>query len=132
MGAERTERLGHFIALVEREPRLAISLLKLLCERVRRTSEQVEDSTFLDLPGRLAKCLLAIAAQDGESASDGLWVRLYRSQNELAQMLGVSRVSVNKHLQHWQNNGWIRLGRGHVIIRDQAALQRLVDASLAA
>ncbi len=73
-------RRGDFMALLEREPSLALHLLKLLCERVRRTSEQVEDSTFLPVPGRLAKRLLVMAEFDGEVVSDGIRVRLPPSQ----------------------------------------------------
>ncbi len=119
-----------FMALLQREPSLALHLLKLLCERVRRTSEQVEDSTLLPVPGRLAKRLLSMAEHDGEVTSDGVRVRLSPSQNALGQMLGISRVSINQHLQRWRKNGWISLGRGHVIICDREALQALVDAGV--
>lgn len=123
-------RRGDFMALLKQEPSLALHLLKLLCERIRRTSEQVEDSTFLPVPGRLAKRLLVMAEFDGKVVSDGIRVRLPPSQNELGQMLGISRVSINQHLQRWRKNGWISLNRGHVIICDREALQALVDAGV--
>lgn len=117
-----------FIALLEREPRIAVSLLKLLCERVRRVNEQVEDFAFLDLSGRLAKQLLTMARLHGDVLSDGVRVRLQPSQDELGAVLGVSRVSINKHLRRWRENGWLDLNRGQVLIRDFEALHGLVDA----
>lgn len=119
-----------FIALLEQEPGLALHLLKLLCERVRRTSEQVEDSALLPVSGRLAKRLLVMAELDGEVVSGGVRVRLQPSQDELGQTLGISRVCVNQHLQRWRKNGWIGLTRGHVMICDRKALQALVDAGV--
>lgn len=117
------------MTLLEREPRLAIHLLKLVCQRVRRTSEQVEDSALLAVPGRLAKQLLSMADLNGEAVSGGIRVRLQPSQSELGQMLGISRVCINKHLQRWRRKGWIGLTRGHVVVCNREALHGLVDAS---
>ena len=119
-----------FAPLLERESSLSLHLLKLICERLRRTSEQVEDSTLLPVPGRLAKRLLSMADLSGESVAEGIRVRLQRPQNELAQMLGISRVCINQHLQRWRRNGWVSLARGHVVICDREALQGLVERSL--
>ncbi len=119
-----------FVPLLEQEPSLSLHLLKLICERLRRTSEQVEDSTLLPVPGRLAKRLLCMADLSGEIVAEGIRVRLQRSQNELAQMLGISRVCINQHLQRWRKNGWINLTRGHVVICDREALQGLVERTL--
>jgi CRP/FNR family transcriptional regulator, cyclic AMP receptor protein len=114
-----------FIGLVEREPQLALHLLKLLCERLRWTSELVEESAFLSGPARLAKRLLILAELHGRPAgpgpSDGLEMQI--SQAELAQFLGISRQIVNQHLGEWAKAGWVRLGRGRIVIADPAALQ---------
>src|ERR1044072_7567306 len=48
------------LQLLEREPQLAIHLLKLLCERLRWTSELVEESAFLAGPARLAERLMIL------------------------------------------------------------------------
>src|SRR5690348_2498265 len=47
-----------FIPLIQDNPEVAIGLIKILCGRIRKTSEQVEDIVFLGLPNRLAKVLL--------------------------------------------------------------------------
>jgi CRP/FNR family cyclic AMP-dependent transcriptional regulator len=54
-----------FVQLIHAEPQLAIHLLKLLCERLRWTSELVEESAFLGGPARLAKRLLILASLHG-------------------------------------------------------------------
>ncbi len=57
-------------------------------------------------------------------------VELRISQNELGQLTGTSRESINKHLQRWRKKGWVALGRNRVMIRNCEALQELVDTEL--
>lgn len=103
-------------------PKASLALLEALSQRVRRTDEVLADLTFLDLPKRLAKRLVALAA---EPSADGIAVRLRITQAELASMLGVSRESVNKQLNEFERNGWLRLGRGSVTVLDEASLRSL-------
>jgi CRP-like cAMP-binding protein len=119
-----------FLNFLEREPRLAIHLLQLVCGRLRRTDELVEDAAFLALPARLAKRLLSLAECHGEPDPRGVRVELQISQNQLGQLTGTSRESVNKHLQRWRKKGWVALGRNRVMIRNCQALQELVDTEL--
>ena len=116
-----------FIALLEREPRLAVHLIELLCKRVRWTSEQVEDTSFLSAPERIAKRLLSLADVHGRTTTAG--VQLKMSQEELAQFLGLSRQAVNRHLQVWKRKNWIGLGRGSVLIVNNAALSKFTGAA---
>jgi CRP/FNR family transcriptional regulator, cyclic AMP receptor protein len=111
-------------ALLEREPRLALELLRLCGERLRWTSGLVEDAALLDVPARLAKRLLSLSGQHGERGRDGVTLQI--SQEDLAAFLGLSRQIVNQHLQSWKSKGWVELGRGSVTVRDAAALSRAV------
>jgi CRP/FNR family cyclic AMP-dependent transcriptional regulator len=107
--------------LAER-PRAALALLEALSLRLRRTDEDLADLAFLDLPQRLAKRLLDLAAAQADGgALDG--VRLRITQSELGSMLGVSRESINKQLNVFARDGWIVLGRGSVMLRDAEALR---------
>src|SRR5882672_6989649 len=115
-----------FLQLLEREPRLAIHLLKLLCERLRWTSELVEESAFLAGPARLAKRLMILASLHGRAASIGC-LELRISQAELARFLGISRQIVNQHLSEWRRNGWVDLGRSQIVIRNAEALRRMIS-----
>jgi CRP-like cAMP-binding protein len=114
-----------FLQLLEREPQLAIHLLKLLCERLRWTSELVEESAFLAGPARLAKRLLILASLHGRSAGIGQ-LELRISQAELARFLGISRQIVNQHLSDWRRHGWVELGRSQIVIRNAEALRQLI------
>lgn len=118
---------GEFLAVVEREPRLAMHLLRLFCQRVRWTSDLVEESSFLFGPARLAKRLLVLAALHGDAGPDGMELAI--SQSELAQFLNMSRQLVNQQLQEWRGKGWVALGRSRIIVRDAEALGRVAGTS---
>src|SRR5262249_28606171 len=62
----------------------------------------------------------------GVHAVGGSPVELHVSQRELGHIAGGSRESVNKILQSWHKAGWIELGKGTIVIRDMAAIERLV------
>ncbi len=116
-----------FIPFLERNPAICIRLLRILCERVRRTSELVEDRIFLALPARLAKTLLDLADGPGRAVADGTRVDFNMSQKNFGGLLGVSRESVNKQLHAWQSAGLLTIGRGFVVLARPEDLARVVD-----
>jgi CRP/FNR family transcriptional regulator, cyclic AMP receptor protein len=120
-------RREEFLAVVEREPVLAMHLLRLFCKRVRWTSDLVEESSFLFGPARLAKRLLVLTALHGEAGPEGMELAI--SQAELAQFLNMSRQLVNQQLQAWRSRGWVSLGRSRIVVRDAEALGREAEAT---
>jgi CRP-like cAMP-binding protein len=100
-----------FVPFLSNHPDVMLKFIEILCSRLRRTSEQVQDITFLNLPTRLAKTLLQLtAAEDGSATARKAAV----TQREISQMIGISRESTNKQLRAWAKRGWIRLERGGV------------------
>jgi CRP-like cAMP-binding protein len=121
-------RRQDLLELLAQEPQLAIQLIRLLCMRLRWTSELVEESAFLGGPARLAKRLLILASLHGRpSHPDQLELSI--SQAELAHFLGISRQMVNQHLRDWQKSGWVALGRARVTIRNKDALRAFIAQS---
>ena len=110
------------LSLLERRPELGLSLLVVLCERLRRTNEQVEDLAFLDLEARIAKVLVRLAEENGDGGPPRPPLGVKISQRALGELVGGSRESVNKHLQDWKRSGIIDLGKGAIVIRDIKAL----------
>ena len=113
------------LSLLERRPDLCISLLIVLCERLRRTNEQVEDLAFLELGPRIAKVLVRLAEENGDGPSRTGPAAVKISQRALGDLVGGSRESVNKHLQAWKRSGFVVLERGAIVIRDLEALASL-------
>ncbi|HET7019224.1 MAG TPA: Crp/Fnr family transcriptional regulator [Xanthobacteraceae bacterium] len=100
-----------FVPFLSSQPDVMLKFIEILCSRLRRTSEQVQDITFLNLPTRLAKTLLQLTGGVQGSAAPS---KAVITQREISQMIGMSRESTNKQLRAWAKRGWIRLERGGV------------------
>lgn len=112
---------GEFLALLEREPRVAIRLLAACATRLRHTSELLEDAVFLGLRARLAKRLLQLAQEYGAETGAGVRINLKLSQRELGELVGAARESVNRQLGLWETAGLLRVDAGYVtLLRPQA------------
>ena len=99
-------------------PGAAAVLLAALARRLRRTNESLADLVFTDVPGRVAKALLDLSARFGRPVDEGVMVAHDLTQEELAQLVGASRETVNKALADFAQRGWIRLASRQVLILD--------------
>ncbi len=105
-------------------PDVAMRLLAALARRLRRTNEVMSDLVFTDVPGRVAKALLDLAARFGTQQEGGLQVNHDLTQEELAQLVGASRETVNKALADFVARGWIQLHPKSVLLIDPERLRR--------
>ena len=105
-------------------PEVAGQLLGALAQRLRRTNEAMADLVFSDVPGRVAKALLDLAKRFGVQSDDGLHVTHDLTQEELAQLVGASRETVNKALADFASRGFLRLEARAVVILDVERLSR--------
>ena len=103
-----------FVPFLSGQPDVMLKFIEILCSRLRHTSEQVQDITFLNLPTRLAKTLLQLtgAGEEGPAAKRKAAI----TQREISQMIGMSRESTNMQLRAWEKRGWIKLERGGVAV----------------
>ena len=111
-----------FHRLLERSSPLCMRLLMLVCERLRWTSEIIEESHFHDVRARLIHRLIRLQGTYGEGSGSNTEIRLKVTQEMLARMLGVTRESVNKELMHLQRRGLITYNRGLITILDSEGL----------
>jgi CRP/FNR family transcriptional regulator len=109
--------------LLER-PGMGVELLRALAQRLRRTNDAMADLVFTDVPGRVAKALLDLSAKFGVAEADGIRVRHDLTQEELAQLVGASRETVNKALSEFAHRGWLRIEGRSVLILDEDRLTR--------
>ena len=105
-------------------PAVAMHLLRALAQRLRRTNDVMADLVFTDVPGRVAKALLDLADRFGEEQDGGLEVHHDLTQEELAQLVGASRETVNKALADFSARGWLQLHAKSVLILDRDRLAR--------
>lgn len=132
-----------FRAVVDDNPAYLRELLQLMSQRYRAALQWIDRSIMLPFPVRLARRLLFEHAKlglDGQGASGGARGQVHApladaealrlSQQDLADMLGVSRQSINKQLGRWERQGLVRLSYGRVSLLDCAALDRLTESDL--
>ena len=109
---------------LEGRPVVARGLLSQIASRLRKANDVNADLVFSDVPGRVAKALLDLADRFGRTADDGVHVHHDLTQEELAQLVGASRETVNKALADFASRGWLRLDGKSVIIMDPERLAR--------
>jgi CRP-like cAMP-binding protein len=107
-----------FHSWLREHPRGAFGLLRALAVRLRQTNEAMADLVFTDVPGRIAKTLLNLGERFGEPDGTGTRVAHDLTQEELAQLIGASRETVNKALADFAARGWIRLDGRAVVLLD--------------
>ena len=109
-------RRDDFLSFLQARPGVAIQLLAILSRRLRRTTQQMQDVAFSDVPTRLARVLLALAEAQGTPGPDGLTISRRVTQTELAEMIGATRESANKWLAAYEREGLIRQQRGIITL----------------
>jgi CRP-like cAMP-binding protein len=105
-------------------PNVSLHLLARLAQRLRRTNEAVGDLVFSDVPGRVAKALIDLGERFGKQSDEGLFVHHDLTQEELAQLVGASRETVNKALADFAGRGWLKLDGRAVLITDLERLSK--------
>ncbi|HEY0639167.1 MAG TPA: Crp/Fnr family transcriptional regulator [Pseudonocardiaceae bacterium] len=109
---------------INQRPEIAEQLLRVLARRLRRTNNMLADLIFTDVPGRVAKELLRLASRFGSQEGGLLRVTHDLTQEEIAQLVGASRETVNKALADFAHRGWLRLEGKSVLILEPERLAR--------
>ncbi len=108
---------------VESRPKAALAILRVIAERLRETDQMASDLAFLDVSGRLARRLLDLAASNGREREDGVLINVTITQEELANMIGVTRESVNRNLGMFRRLGLISRDGRRIVVRDAGGLR---------
>jgi len=117
-----------FLPFVRSQPALAMKFIELLCARLRWTSDQVEQVILQDLPGRLASALIRLTEKRQLAPGDRT---IAITQQEISEMVGMTRESINKQLRIWATRNWVRLEHGAIVVLEAEALQVLAEAGSA-
>jgi CRP-like cAMP-binding protein len=112
-----------FVPFLRDHPDACMRLLEVLCQKLRWTTGVLEAALFLEGPSRLARVLVHLASLYGQKVEEGVELRIRFSQQQLANMVGMSRESINKQLGQWRDEGIIATEDGRILIIDLEALQ---------
>ena len=110
-------RRDDFLKFLEHEPKVAIKIIMLLCQRIRWQSERMEESVLQPLAVRLARRLVALGADFG--------LEVHISQEQLGVFVGAARESVNRQLQSWRKDGILDIQRGRILLQDMPRLTEI-------
>jgi CRP-like cAMP-binding protein len=106
-----------FLKFLEREPKVAIRIIQLLCQRIRRQRERMEESALQPLAIRLARRLCVLAEDFGSE--------VHISQEQLGIVIGAARESVNRQLRTWRKDGILDLQRGRILLQNMTRLNAI-------
>ena len=105
-----------FLSFISEHPSVVIPILSVLSSRLRGADDVISDCVFLDIPARVAKKLVELADTFGHNVQGGVEIDLRLRQQELANMVGTTRESVNRALSLLEQSGAIRLDRQRITI----------------
>lgn len=117
-----------FFSAVRDIPDFAEHVFELICERFRNMLADINGFAFSSLRRRLAAKLVSLAVDHGQIEGDTVVFRRLFSQNELAQLLGVSREAVNRQLADWVKSGVISVSRGRLQIHKFSEIRQATFA----
>jgi CRP-like cAMP-binding protein len=112
----------NFRTFLRAHPEAAEQLLAVMSQRLRETDTLVYDTAFREVPSRLARVIFRLAASHGRKEADGIVLGRRLTQEELAAMIGSSRVSVNKCLRAWERQGLVTNVGGVLRVRQPREL----------
>jgi CRP/FNR family transcriptional regulator len=115
---------AQILALVEKHPRVAMAVIRLLASRLRAMTPMIEDLSLLGVMARVAKLLLDCTRGQQAVVEGGSGACARITQQQIATMTGSVRELVQRALNALERDGAIRLERARVVILDPKALER--------
>jgi CRP/FNR family cyclic AMP-dependent transcriptional regulator len=110
------------LALLTKDPKIAIAMMSTLVERLRKADEKIEALAFQEVVERLIRALLDGASRNGNEPK-GFLSGSKRTHKELAGMIGSSREAVSKCMKMLATSGVVRESEGHILIAENALEQ---------
>lgn len=114
-----------FLAESDRDPRVAHALIRILCLRSRVLYASLVEAAFLPLRVRCARVLHSLMAQYGMQRNGHTEITLKLSQEDLADMIGRTRQSVNKELKALEREGVLEMQYSHFVILNEPLLTEI-------
>jgi len=116
-------RRDDFQAQLEEHPKIALKLLKVLVQRLRRADEKIGGLVLLDVNGRVARLLLDLSEESG-----GPKITRKLTHHTIAQMIGSSRETVSRAMRELVEKGCIEVSRREITITQPEALRSMAGA----
>lgn len=116
-------RRDDFQSRLEEQPKIALKLLRVLVQRLRRADEKIGGLVLLDVNGRVAQLLLDLAEESG-----GPKITRRLTHHTIAQMIGSSRETVSRAMRELVERGTIDVSRREITIKHPDALRTMAGS----
>jgi len=115
-----------FTALIRENPEFGLRLIQIIGVRLKQAQARIEDLVFRQVPSRVARLLLSLAESHGKVTPNGIRVEFPLTHQEIADLVGSSRVTVTQILNKFRTSHWIEIESKRVTIHNLDALEDMV------
>jgi len=120
-------RRQDFEKYTSNKPELTFKLGKLMGFRRRQIENRIEELLFRDVPSRLARLLLRLAARHARETKHGLQIHIKLSQQELANLIGATREMTSSVLNNFKREKLIAMEHKYIYILDRKRLEKIAQ-----
>ncbi len=117
-----------FLNLMDRSPQIGKLLVIELSERLRAANALIAATTSQDIRGRLATLLLNLTQNFGEPVENGTKITLRLTNQEMANMIGTTRETVNRTLNKLWDERFVDMRTAYIVVTEPEKLKALVTA----
>lgn len=115
--------MNKLIPYFTKHPGLILELLDFMSQTIRFISIQVFSMAFLSADKKVAHILVQLGTYFKKKETDSSYSLDYTHQ-DIAELIGVSRVTITKELKKFENWGWVSLEYRNIKILDEEALKK--------
>jgi CRP-like cAMP-binding protein len=115
-----------FLSFLQKNENAIRCILSSLSGRLRKTDDLLEDTSFLGVSARLSKKLVELGREFGTHDKNVIRIGLRLTQQDLADLVGTTRESINKELKVLRGKGLVSTEGGYIHLLDLERLKRRV------
>jgi CRP-like cAMP-binding protein len=113
--------------LVSQAPQFALNTLQTVGQRLQEAHARLREVATEEVEVRVAQALLRLVEQSGRKTPEGIAIDFPISRRDIAELTGTTMYSVSRVLSSWQALGFVESGRQRVVVKNAAALEKLVE-----
>ena len=117
----------NFEALISRNPRMPLFIMRVLGSRIRQAHDTIRDLVVCDVPARMAQLLIKLGQICGSSRDEVIVIEKKFTHQEMANMIGATRTTVTEVLNEFKKHKWIDYDGSKIILLDSKSLAELLD-----
>ncbi len=117
-------RRSEFMDILEKIPRIAITLLKELAGRIRKSDSHIRSLSLLDAKGRVASTLIRLAEDIGKFKDGKVTISELPLQRDLASIAGTSRETISRVIKKLEEEGCCQMEHNTLVFNDYERFKR--------